>query len=57
VGWSNAFETIRIRLADFLTDGTRVDLSRIEAVTLLFGPSYGSAVGRIAIDDLELTLN
>ena len=54
-GWSNFFETIRIPVADFTTDGTVLDLTRIEAVRFVFGPSFGSTVGRIGIDDLELT--
>ncbi|MFT5284978.1 MAG: hypothetical protein ACI8TQ_001139 [Planctomycetota bacterium] len=55
VGWSNFFETIRISLTDFQTDGRPIDLSRIEAVRLVFGSSSGSALGRMGIDDLELT--
>ena len=54
-GWANFFETIRIPVADFMTDGTVLDLSRIEAVRFVFGPSSGSAVGRMGINDLELT--
>ena len=54
-GWSNFFETIRITLTDFQTDGRLIDLSRIEAVRLVFGSTSGSALGRMGIDDLELT--
>jgi len=54
-GWSNFFETIRIPMADFETDGSPIDLTRVEAVRFVFGPSSGSAVGRMGIDDLELT--
>lgn len=54
VGWQNEFETIRIRLADFLVDGTHLDLRDIVAVRFDFGPHFGSARGRLALDDVEL---
>jgi hypothetical protein len=54
VGWQNEFETIRIRLADFLTDGSHLDLRDIVAVRFDFGPHFGSAKGRLALDDVEL---
>jgi hypothetical protein len=53
-GWQNEFETIRIRLADFLTGGVDLDLANITAVRLSFGGSAGSAQGRLGIDDLML---
>ncbi|MBT8485073.1 MAG: hypothetical protein HKO59_09670 [Phycisphaerales bacterium] len=55
VGWGNEFEVIRIRLADFLVNGSGLDLSDIEAVRFEFGPSFGSSVGRIGMDDIEVT--
>ena len=54
-GWHNEFETIRVRLTDFLTDGTALDLASIAAVRLDFGPAYGSSEGRLGLDDIELT--
>ena len=52
-GWANEFETIRIRLTDFLTDGSGLDLALIQAVRFEFGLP-GSEVGRLGFDDLEL---
>lgn len=53
-GWGNEFETIRIRLTDFLTNGSGLDLASIEAVRFQFGPSHGSPEGRLGLDDVEL---
>jgi hypothetical protein len=57
VGWQNEFETIRIRLTDFLTDGSGLDLSDITEIRLDFGASFGSSRGRVGLDDVELTLD
>ena len=54
-GWHNEMETIRIRTADFLTNGAALDLTNIAAVGLEFGTGFGSPSGRIVIDDLMLT--
>jgi len=54
-GWFNEFETIRIRLTDFLANGSGLDLADIEAVRFEFGPSFGSSQGRIGLDEIELT--
>lgn len=54
-GWHNEMETIRIRLTDFLHNGTGLDLANIVAVRLNFGPAFGSPVGRIVLDEVELT--
>lgn len=56
-GWQNEFETIRIRLTDFLANGTGLDLGDIEEIRLDFGASFGSSRGRIGFDDLELTVD
>lgn len=48
-GWSNEFETIRIRLTDFLAEGSGLDLSSIVGVRL------ESPYGRLGLDDLEIT--
>jgi len=53
-GWQNEFETLRLRLADFLAGGRELDLSAIVRVRLSFGGEAGSAEGRLAIDDLTL---
>lgn len=54
-GWHNEMETIRIRLTDFLNNGSGLDLGNIVAVRLDVGPAHGSAQGRIVIDDVMLT--
>ena len=54
-GWGAEFEVIRIRVADFLTNGSGLDLSNVEAIRLDFGPSHGSAQGRIGLDSVMLT--
>jgi len=54
-GWHNEMETIRIRLTDFLTNGSGLDLADIVAVRFEFGDGYGSQVGRIGLDSVEVT--
>lgn len=54
-GWHNEMETIRIRLTDFLNNGSGLDLTDIIAVRLDVGPAHGSPEGRIVIDDLMLS--
>ena len=54
-GWANEFETIRIRLTDFMTNGTELDLTDISSVRFIVGPAHGSAEGRLGLDDIELT--
>ncbi|MFN0245065.1 MAG: hypothetical protein ACKVWV_19450 [Planctomycetota bacterium] len=54
LGWANEFETIRVRLADFTRGGTGLDLGEIEAIEFRFGPSHGSALGSLGLDDVEL---
>jgi hypothetical protein len=51
-GWANEFETIRLPLGDFRRDGTPLDLENVAAITFRFGPSHGSAAGRIGLDEL-----
>jgi hypothetical protein len=53
-GWQNEFETIRIRIADFLRNGSGLDLTNVHAVRFEFGSSFGSDQGRVALDDVEL---
>ena len=54
-GWANEFETVRIPLQGFETDGSTIDLSDIAAVRFELGEVFGSAQGRVGIDDLEVT--
>jgi len=54
-GWHNEMETIRIRVTDFLNNGSGLNLGDIVAVRLDVGPSWGSAEGRMVIDDVMLT--
>jgi hypothetical protein len=54
-GWHNEMETIRIRLTDFLNNGSGLDLTDVVAVRLDLGPAHGSPEGRIVIDDVMLT--
>jgi hypothetical protein len=57
-GWGNEFETIRIRTTDFARDGGNgIDLTDIRSIRFEFGPSHGTARGRVGFDDLELTSN
>jgi hypothetical protein len=56
-GWGNEFETIRIRLGDFLNYASGLDLTNIVAIDFQFGPTYGSRAGRLGFDDLEFTLD
>lgn len=53
-GWGNEFCTIRLRLADFLINGSGIDLEHIEVVRFEFGSDFGSERGRIGLDDIEL---
>jgi hypothetical protein len=55
-GWQNEFETIRIRLTDFATNGSGLDLTDIAAVRLDFGGAFGSAQGRLGLDEVEFVL-
>ena len=54
-GWANEFMTVRIRLADFQTNGSGIDLSDIAAVRFDFGAAFGSPRGRIGLDDIAVT--
>ncbi|HYC60640.1 MAG TPA: Ig-like domain-containing protein [Thermoanaerobaculia bacterium] len=54
-GWHNEMETIRIRLTDFLNNGSGLNLGNVVAIRLNVGPSWGSSNGRVVIDDLVLS--
>ncbi len=53
-GWQNEFCTIRIRLSDFLVNGTHLDLTKIEQMEFSFGNPGISSTGALGIDDIEL---
>jgi hypothetical protein len=55
VGWNNDFETVRIRLPELLNNGNALDMTDIRDVIFRFGPTWGSAQGRIGLDEIELT--
>jgi hypothetical protein len=55
LGWANEFNTIRIPLPAFTADGRALDLGDVRSVKFLFGPTYGSALGRVGLDDVEVT--
>lgn len=55
-GWNSEFETVRIRLTDFLNNGSSLNLGNVRKVIFGFGPSFGSSVGRLALDEIELTI-
>ncbi len=55
-GWNNEFETIRLRLTDFLNNGNAIDLADVRQIVFQFGPSWGSPEGRIGLDEIELTV-
>ncbi|MEZ6037871.1 MAG: hypothetical protein R3F29_10350 [Planctomycetota bacterium] len=55
-GWTSEFETIRIRLTDFLNNQSGVRLDDVRKVIFHFGPSYGSSVGRLGLDEIELSV-
>ncbi len=54
-GWGVEFETIRMRLTDFLHNGSGLDLTSVVAIRFEFGSAHGATQGRIGVDDLELT--
>ena len=53
-GWSNEFNTIRVRIASFQDAQPDLNLSDIESIRLDFGGDAGTAYGRLGIDDLLL---
>lgn len=54
-GWWNEMEVQRLRLTDFLNNGSALDLDDIAAVRLEVGPAHGSPRGRIVVDELMFT--
>ncbi|MCI0362439.1 MAG: hypothetical protein L0219_01070 [Phycisphaerales bacterium] len=54
-GWQNEYEVIRIRLHDFLANGSPLDLANIVAVRFEFGGAASTPRGRLMLDDLMVT--
>ena len=54
-GWQNELRTIRLRLRDFQSGGTGINLAQIVAVRIEVGGTAGSAIGRFILDDLQFT--
>lgn len=55
-GWAAEFETVRIRLEDFLNNNTiGFNLGNVVWVRFRFSGSVGATTGRIVLDDVELT--
>jgi len=55
LGWHNEMETIRIRITDFLCNDSGLNINIIDAVRLDFGLLGTSPVGRLGLDDIEVT--
>jgi len=53
-GWGTAFKTFRVRIADFETNGSGIDLKNVETLRFEVGSANGSARGRIGLDDIEI---
>ena len=53
-GWANEFTTVQLPLADFVADGSDLDLSAVSAIRFDFGDAFGSPRGRIALDDVMI---
>ena len=57
VGWQNEYGTIRIRLTDFLAQGSMLDLSDVAAIRFEFAQGGGSTIGRLGLDEIEFTVD
>jgi hypothetical protein len=56
-GWAAEHEIIRMRLSDFLNNGSGLDLSNIVAVRFEFAGAGTAPVGRLNIDEITITNN
>jgi hypothetical protein len=54
-GWQVGFETVRIPLSAFTTNGRTLDLTRITDIRFDFGPAFGNDRGRVGLDDIVFT--
>ena len=46
---------MRIRVADFEADGSGIGLRDLRAIRFQFGAAWGSARGRLGLDQIEFT--
>jgi len=53
-GWANEFETVRLRLTDFLAEGSGLDLARVKTIRFDFGGPGDSPFGRLGMDDVKI---
>ena len=53
-GWGSAFKTYRLRIADFENNDSGIDLKRIEKIGFRLGLNWGSEMGRLGFDDIEI---
>ena len=51
-GWANEFETVKLRLEDFLANGSAIDMGSIQALRLEFGGAGMSSQGWMGLDDV-----
>ncbi|UYV12534.1 MAG: hypothetical protein NCW75_14715 [Phycisphaera sp.] len=56
-GWQNEYNTIRVRLSDFLAQNTGVDLTDVAAIRFDFAQGNGSTIGRLGLDEIEFTVD
>ena len=56
-GWQNEYNTVRIRLSDFLARDSGLDLANITAIRFDFGQGDGSTIGRLGLDEIEFTID
>ena len=54
VGWQNEFYTVRMRLTDFLTQNSDLNLGAITTLTFEVGPEHDCPMGAMGLDDIEL---
>jgi len=54
-GWQVGFETVRIPLQAFKTNGRTLDLTNITDIRFDFGPAFGNDRGRVGLDDIQFT--
>lgn len=54
-GWQAEFELVRLRLADFLSGGSDVDLTDIAAIRFIFGEPGTSTQGRLFLDEIRFS--
>lgn len=53
-GWQNEFYTFKFGIQDFTAGNVGIDLSNLATLSFEFGPSHGSFLGAIGLDDIQL---